>query len=265
MQNIVQTVYHSREMLVKQPHFHDCHQIILILDGNVEFCVNGAISRAEAGDIAIFSRYENHSVRVQSAEYERYVLHIDPAVVNQKSGVYSLLTDRPIGFCNVIHVLPHWDEIVGVFKRILIEHKGTDELSEEMKQLAVKQLLITIYRCTDMRYDRLNDDVVFDVKRQFENNCTEKYALTNLAEQYSISVSSLSHRFRAVTGTSVMEYLQSCRIAQAKRLLADTNLSIGEIIENCGFSDSSNFSRTFKRLNGISPSNFRKKNKYPPV
>jgi AraC-like DNA-binding protein len=44
-------------------------------------------------------------------------------------------------------------------------------------------------------------------------------------------------------------------------MLAETNYSIGEIIEKCGFSDNSNFSRTFKRLTGLSPSDFRKKYK----
>jgi AraC-like DNA-binding protein len=58
-----------------------------------------------------------------------------------------------------------------------------------------------------------------------------------------------------------MEYLQSCRMANAKRMLAQTDYSVGEIVEKCGFSDNSNFSRTFKSLNGMSPTDFRKKYK----
>jgi YesN/AraC family two-component response regulator len=58
-----------------------------------------------------------------------------------------------------------------------------------------------------------------------------------------------------------MEYLQSCRMANAKQLLAETEFCIGEIVEKCGFCDNSNFSRTFKKLNGLSPSDFRKKYK----
>ena len=61
------------------------------------------------------------------------------------------------------------------------------------------------------------------------------------------------------TGMSVMEYLLSCRMASAKRMLAGTQMGIGEIVERCGFSDNSNFSRTFKALNGMSPTDFRKK------
>ena len=261
MQSMVHSVYHSSRPLNKRPHFHDCHQIIFIVKGTADFCVNDRHLSANAGDIAIFSRYENHSVAECSDEYERFVLHIDPDVVNQKSAVYSLLTDRPADFRNIIHVSLYMDEIADIFKHILFEHHNPSKLSDEMEQLLVKQLLITVYRCTTVDFGNAYDDVVSGVKRQFENACHDQYTLDALAKQYSISVSSLSHRFQAATGVSVMEYLQSCRMANAKQMLAETDSSIGQIVENCGFSDNSNFSRIFKKRNGLSPSDFRKKYK----
>ena len=261
MQTMVQAVYYSGERLLKKPHFHDCHQIILILTGEVEICVNGTTLMAGVGDAVIFSRYENHSVRVRSAEYKRYVLHIDPDVVNRKSAVYSLLTDRPAGFCNIINVAPHIEDIVDIFKRLMCEHGGEAVLADEMEQLLTKQLLIKLYRCAGLQFDSMHDALVIDIKRQFENAYGEHYTLDGLARQYSVSVSALSHRFRTMTGMPVMGYLQSCRMAHAKRMLADTNLCIGEIVEKCGFSDCSNFSRSFKALNGTTPTIFRKKYK----
>ena len=151
------------------------------------------------------------------------------------------------------------DEIADIFKRILLEHHNTSMLADEMEQLLVKQLLITLCRCTAVDFGKAYDDVVSSVKRQFENACHDQYALETLAKQYSVSASSLSHRFKAATGASPMEYLQSCRMANAKQMLAETNCSIGQVVEKCGFSDNSNFSRTFKKLNGMSPKAFRKK------
>ncbi len=261
MQAVIQTVYHSAEPLSKHPHFHDCHQIIFIVKGTVDFCINDKILRATQGDVAIFSRYENHSVVECSDEYERFVLHIDPDVVNQKSTVYSLLTDRPADFCNIIHVPLYMDEITDIFKRILFEHHNTSKLADEMEQLLVRQLLITVYRCTSINFDNTYDDVVATIKRQFENEYQKPFTLSTLAKQQSLSISSLSHRFRSATGASPMEYLQSCRMANAKQMLAETDYNIGQIIEKCGFSDNSNFSRTFKRLNGMSPTDFRRKYK----
>lgn len=261
MEKTVQAVYHSAEVLLKKPHFHDCHQIILILRGNVEFCVNGTVMDARAGDVAIFSRYENHSVRVISEEYERYILQINPDAIFQKSPVYALLTDRPGGLCNVIKVASRVDAVAEIFRQLMEEQNQSRPLADEMEQLLVKQLLIAIYRCVDLRFDSLQDSVVIDLKRKLETNYREQHTLEGLAREYNISISSLSHRFRRMTGVSVMAYLQSCRMAHAKRMLADMELPIGEIVELCGFSDSSNFSRTFKRLNGMSPVAFRKRYK----
>ena len=258
MQGIVQAVYHSAERLLKSPHFHDCHQIILILKGQVDFCVNGITTGAKAGDIAIFSRYENHAVHVRSEEYERFVLHIAPTVVNGESPVYSLLSDRPTGFCNVVCVLPYLQELVAIFKRLLDEQSNPGELADEMQRLTVKQLLILLYRCMPVSFAGGYDPVVMGIKRQFENDYNCCYTLAGLAKQYSISPSSLSHRFSAATGMSVMEYLLSCRMASAKQMLAGSDMGIGEIVERCGFSDNSNFSRTFKRLCGMAPKEFRK-------
>ncbi len=261
MQSMVRSVYHSSRPLNKYPHFHDCHQIIFVVRGEVDFYVNNKKLFAKAGDIALFSRYENHSVSGCSEEYERFVLHIDPNVINRKSPVYSLLTDRPVHFCNIINVSSCVAEITDLFHSILREHNSDSKLSDEMEQLLIKQLLITVYRCMSIDFDNTYDDVVAEVKRQFENEYQKPFTLTMLAKQQNLSVSSLSHRFRAATGVSPMEYLKSCRIANAKQLLAETDCSIGEIVEKCGFSDNSNFSRTFKKLNVMSPTDFRKKYK----
>ena len=97
----------------------------------------------------------------------------------------------------------------------------------------------------------------YAIQKSFEQDCSRLYTLEELARQYSISPSSLSHQFKKLTGASVMGYLLSCRMASAKHYLTATNAGIAEIVEKCGFSDSSNFSRTFKKRNGISPTEFR--------
>ena len=77
MESIVQTVYCSSETFPKHTHYHDCHQIIFILKGRADFCINGMQMPAHAGNIVLFSRYENHSLTAVSKDYARYVLHID--------------------------------------------------------------------------------------------------------------------------------------------------------------------------------------------
>ena len=86
-------------------------------------------------------------------------------------------------------------------------------------------------------------------------------SLSEISEQYHISSSHLSHIFKEITGYSTIDYLISCRLSAAKRLLSSTDINIKEIIYQCGFSDESNFSRMFKEKVGITPSEFRKRYK----
>ena len=55
-----------------------------------------------------------------------------------------------------------------------------------------------------------------------------------------------------------MRYLIDCRLAAAKKYLAETDLEIGKIVDLCGFSDNSNFSRMFRSATGVSPTGFRR-------
>ncbi len=264
MENLVLRAYFSDNAMKKHSHYHDCHQIIFVMGGEAEFCVNEAKYRAKAGSLLLFSRYENHSVTIQSKEYTRYVLHINPGADSTQNKIYSIFSNRPVGFDNLFDLSDSKDEFQWIFNRITQEFDSKAKMRDELLQLLVDQLLIMLSRRLPDGVFEFDDGIfatVSDIQRRFEKEYYKQYSLEGLAGQYSISPSTLSHRFKSITGTSVMDYLQSCRIVTAKKLLAKTSMSIGRIVEQCGFSDNSNFSRTFKNLCGVSPTAFRNKYK----
>ncbi|MBQ2704942.1 MAG: AraC family transcriptional regulator [Clostridia bacterium] len=264
MENLVLRAYFSDNALKKHSHYHDCHQIIFVTKGKAQFCVNEAIYDASAGSVMIFSRYENHAINISSDSYERYVLHIHPSADVRQNKTYAIFSNRPAGFNNLINVSDNLSQFKDLFARITDEFNHADKMSEDMLQLLVDQLLILICRRLPdeiLSFDEADFETVADVQRRFEKEYYKRYTLNELAKEYSISSSSLSHQFKRITGASVMGYLQSCRIATAKKYLSKTNMDIGEIVERCGFSDNSNFSRTFKNMCGMSPSQFREKYK----
>lgn len=260
MQGIMHSAYYSSDIMKTSTHHHDCHQLLFIVEGQVEICVNGTAYTANSGSIVIFSRYENHSVKILSQSYKRYILRISPQFNSEQSKVYSLLSNRPVGFNNILNIKDSIDEYKKLFSMILKEINSGDSLSEEMKQALINRLLIMLYRASPKNEDYFEEqslNLVLKLQREFETNYSLDYSLAEIAKKYNLSISSLSHQFKKITGISVMNYLLSCRIASAKNFLVKTDLSIGEITELCGFSDNSNFSRTFKKLNGISPTEFR--------
>ena len=70
----------------------------------------------------------------------------------------------------------------------------------------------------------------------------------------------LSHVFKKHTGISPMKHLTERRIAYAKQLLSETELSAGEVGEACGYRDRAVFFKAFKRETGVPPGEYRAKN-----
>ena len=81
--------------------------------------------------------------------------------------------------------------------------------------------------------------------------------MDQLAKQFGISVSYLSHEFVRFTNRSVYDYVLYRRVMLARQMMQD-DLSLNTIAYQCGFNDYSNFLRMFNKLVGMSPSAYRK-------
>ena len=75
-------------------------------------------------------------------------------------------------------------------------------------------------------------------------------AETGLLDGVDVPERSLKRRFKAATGSTLIEYLQNLRVEEAKRLLERGQLPIDEVSEAIGYLDISFFRRLFKRLTG---------------
>lgn len=100
--------------------------------------------------------------------------------------------------------------------------------------------------------------VVIKARGFIEAHCTEPITSTDIAEHVAMSQSYLSYSFKKETGITLTDYVSLCRIAEAKKLLSDKNLSITEVAYRCGFNDSNYFSTAFKKSTSLSPTAYRK-------
>jgi len=91
-----------------------------------------------------------------------------------------------------------------------------------------------------------------------EHNMNRQVTLDELTNTFHISKSYLMNIFREAHNSTPIQYHQNLRIARAKYLLRFTDMSITEVSAQLGFEDIHTFSRVFKRLENISPSEFKK-------
>jgi len=82
-----------------------------------------------------------------------------------------------------------------------------------------------------------------------------------LAAAVGTSRSQLMALFKHNTGGGILAYQNDLRMVKARRLIDDTDMDIAEIAQKVGYADPYYFSRHFRRLNGMSPSDFRKRDK----
>jgi AraC-like DNA-binding protein len=90
-----------------------------------------------------------------------------------------------------------------------------------------------------------------------ERHCAEPVALESLAEMAHMSVSSLHRMFKQSMGLSPIEHLLRLRVAKGAELLRQTDLPVGRIALQAGFRDGNYFARQFRRINGLSPRQYR--------
>lgn len=83
------------------------------------------------------------------------------------------------------------------------------------------------------------------------------FSLAELARHAGTSVSTFSRRFRQATGTTPKQYRIEVRLQSARRLLVETESSVGEIATKTGFASGSHLARAFRTRFGCSPTGFR--------
>lgn len=106
----------------------------------------------------------------------------------------------------------------------------------------------------------VKDRIVAEAMRLIWEQSHRPMTIDGLARQLPVTRRSLERRFRAALGHGIHEEILRCRLERAKRLLAATDLSIKEVAAAAGFSTADGLGRTFRRVEGVAPLDYRRGN-----
>jgi len=115
------------------------------------------------------------------------------------------------------------------------------------------QIAVSRMRGAGATHDRIRQ-----VQEYLRNNLDTTFSVPELAAMAGLSTSHFSALFRASADTSVKDYLKRLRSARARELLLTTDLPVSHIAAAVGYDDALYFSRQFRAVNGVSPSDFRR-------
>lgn len=106
--------------------------------------------------------------------------------------------------------------------------------------------------------DYENKQKIRQAVQYIQENFRSPLNMAVVSNHVSMNYSLFSLLFKQYTGTNFVNYLQSLRVEETKRLLASTDWRVGEIGRRAGFTDEKHFLKVFKNATGLSPSEYRK-------
>lgn len=117
---------------------------------------------------------------------------------------------------------------------------------------------LSVSRHINMQRNSKYSDIVINAKNYiWDNYQNNRLSLKVVANELFISHCYLSTIFKKETGDSFTEYISKIRIEKAREIIKTTDLKMHEIAEMTGFSDQFYFSQTFKKIVGISPTEYK--------
>ncbi len=148
-------------------------------------------------------------------------------------------------------------EISQLFSKIAEELHENQAIPQELTESLLKYLLIKCFKTQQTTMSNTLDPRVVQVCEFINAQLTQALDIDTLAQQVYLSSSRLSHLFKQKMGVSLVKYKEMQRIAEAKKLLYFSNMSVSTIAKSIGYDDALYFSKVFKKHTALSPIQFR--------
>ncbi len=152
--------------------------------------------------------------------------------------------------------------IRSVFDRMYTSQKADRILSGYTCSGLVYEYIIEFYRMTDTTENKLRQErgkLLTPALNYIDENFRSDFPLTIPAEVAGVTPQHLCRVFKSVMNMRPNEYLTERRLQEAKSLLRDSKLTISEVCIQSGFSDTGYFSTVFKKHEGLTPTEYRKR------
>lgn len=253
-------------------HWHADLQVVLVLEGELHLKIGYESIDLKPRDIMLINSNEIHSMEGNEGQCNVLFLFI-----NADYGKHLFQ-----GFYDAIAVCPFRKaylqtnnkrrQLYLVIEKVLerLRSKTDDQETDFKNRLAesVKELLLILIDChkpvhinarrcvTDVPEEKVN--MINRLLKLLRESTEQKVNLQDFADKEFVSMYHLSRCIKDVTGCSFRGWVSYYRLERAEKLLLTRDLTLAEISDQCGFSDTRYFIRQFKDWHKISPEVFRR-------
>ena len=226
-----------------------------VIGGKGEFFVNNKLYALMPGTLFLLPKQKYHYYKADKNDpYEYYWIHFNGNGFTRFMETIGLSEDNPVLYgINNPAIRSVFEELI----ELSISPKNHDKLLILSKSY---QLLYEIAVCIPQNQSEQrnsSNEIVERIVNYISENFTRPLNLDMLSELVHINKCYLISVFKRHTGISPIQYLIQYRISNACQLLR-TDRTISEIAAMCGFQELTNFLIRFKKITGLTPSQYRK-------
>ena len=238
----------------ERSNMHENVEIIFVTEGEAAIRADGKEIIARAGETVIFGTNVLHAVGTYS-KTAFYYLIVDRSFCRENYFDTNLLRFETLVSDSLLH---------DMMKGIVESYSHLDDRRFSKQDIRARVLLLMSYICE--KYSRQNEQgsgnqTLNYIKLSIEyicHNFNRPLSLDEVAQQVGVSKYHFTRTFREATGETFVKYLNRVRCDYAKQLLLNTDKTVSQICDECGFVSPSYFSRTFEKYVGVLPSEYRK-------
>lgn len=228
------SIYHSRrKRIIDLHHSHGFERELLqyVKEGNLEGVMEFFKTNTIDGDLAINSK---NPLRNLKNIFISFTSLVSRAAIEGGLGweVSLILTDF---YFQSVEELCTIKDINDLFLKMILDY------TDHVQKIKINNYSSSILKCQNFINEHLY----------------EKISLSQLSDYTSMNRSYLSHLFKKEVGISISEYIQKERIEKSKKLILSGEKSLANIYLSLGFIDQSHFTKTFKKIVGITPKEYK--------
>ena len=220
-------------------HFHPNIELVFVSKGRMTILTNGCRHEVSEGDVLVIPPYTNHE-GIEGEDFVNIYIHV-----------------KNLDFSDVLLVHDHDGSartLVGMLLRVMSEKEiGYGAISDKLFETLWEY--IKKYSNRVFKYD-----FVLKIKNLiYDNLSNPSFRISDEVRCIGFNTDYFRRCFVEEMGQTPVAYITRLRIERAKNLLTQSPpLSVEQVAEQCGFTDSFYFSKTFKKHIGLSPLQYRK-------